>query len=214
MKRSPILVLVLLAIPSFAIAEQREYSILVNGKESGSSSITIVESPDGKTYVKASVNVKVPGFLFSYALTVDIQEWWLKDRLTNVVGVSVENGKKTEVSAKAEADRILVSVNGKTRAVSWEVWTASFWKLADRRFHGKEVPVFEPDTGKDAMCKLDYVGIEKLKVGSQIEDCFHFKVIGLSSPTDVWFDRHHRLVRQEFTEFGQATIVQLMSRKN
>ena len=109
---------------------------------------------------------------------------------------------------------MLVSVNGQARAVSWEVWTSSFWKLADRRFHNKEVPVLEPDTGKDMVAKLDYVGVEKQKVGAQVEDCYRFRVTGIPSPTDLWFDRHHRLVRQVFTESNQKTIVQLMSRKN
>ena len=31
------------------------------------------------------------------------------------------------------------------------------------------------------------------------------------SPVDVWFDQYHRLVRQEFTETGHRTIVQLVA---
>ena len=94
------------------------------------------------------IRVKVAGIVFPYAFASETQEWWLKDRLTNLVAVTTENGKKTEVTAKAEVDRVLVSVNGQARAVSWEVWTSSFWKLADRRFHNKDVPLLEPDTGK------------------------------------------------------------------
>lgn len=200
--------------PILAGTETREYAVLVNGKEAGQSTITIVESDDGKTYMKGTVSVKVAGIVFPYAFTSETQEWWLKDRLTNLVAVSTENGKKTEVTAKAEVDRVLVSVNGQARAVSWEVWTSSFWKLADRRFHNKDVPILEPDTGKDMPAKLEYVGVEKQKIGGQLEDCYHFRVTGIPSPTDLWFDRHHRLVRQEFTEKNQKTIVQLMSRKS
>ncbi len=197
-----------------ASTETREYTVLVNGKECGHSTIVIVDSDDGKTYMKGTVTVKVPGIVFPYSFTNETQEWWLKDRLTNLSAVSTENGKKTEVSAKAEVDRVLVAVNGQTRAVTWEIWTASFWKLADRRFHNKEVAILEPDTGKDMVGKLEYVGKENLKVGTQTEECFRFRVTGVPSPTDLWFDRHHRLVRQEFTESGQRMIVQLMSRKN
>lgn len=197
-------------------AETREYMIMVDGKEAGQSTITIADSPDGKSYMKATASVKVAGVLGligNYSFQSDVQEWYEKDRLTNLVAVTTENGKKTEVSAKAEVDRMLVSVNGETRAMSWEAWSSSFWKLADRRFHNKTVPVLEPDSGKDATCKLEYIGNEKIKVGSQSEDCFHFRVTGLASPTDLWFDRHHRMVRQEFTEGTHKTIVQLMTRK-
>jgi hypothetical protein len=204
----------LVTTPLRAGTESREYVVLVNGKEAGQSTITIIDSDDGKTYMKGTVSVKVQGLVFPYTFTSETQEWWLKDRLTNLVAVTTENAKKTEVSAKAEVDRVLVSVNGQTRAVSWEVWTSSFWRLADRRFHNKEVPVLEPDTGKDMVGKLEFVAAEKLKVGSQIEECFHFRVTGIPNPIELWFDRHHRLVRQEFTESNQKTIVQLMSRKN
>jgi hypothetical protein len=200
--------------PLRAGTETREYVVLVNGKEAGQSTIVIVDSDDGKTYMKGSVSVKVPGLVFPFTFTSETQEWWQKDRLTNLVAVTIENGKKTEVNAKAEVDRVLVSVNGQARAVSWEVWTSSFWKLADRRFHNKDVPILEPDSGKDMVGKLEFVAAERIKVGAQMEDCYRFRVIGIPSPTDLWFDRHHRLVRQEFTENNQKTIVQLMSRKN
>src|SRR5262245_23889526 len=141
------------AAAGIAGAETREYVINIDGKESGQSTITITDTPDGKSYMKATANVKVAGVLGligNYSFTSDVQEWWLNDRLTNLVSVTTENGKKTECTAKAEVDRLLVSVNGQSRALSWETWSSSFWKLADRRFHGKTVPVFEPDTGNDA----------------------------------------------------------------
>src|SRR6188474_2144470 len=86
-------------------AETREYMILVDGKEAGQSTITITDTPDGKSYMKATASVKVSGVLGligNYSFTSDVQEWWASDRLTNLVAVTTENGKKTEVSAKAE----------------------------------------------------------------------------------------------------------------
>jgi len=208
-----ILIASLIVQPLRAGTETRDYAILVGGKEAGHCTIVITDSDDGKSFMKAVINVKVPGIFFPYAYSAEIQEWWLKDRLTNVIALSTENGKKTAVSAKAEADRIVVSVNGQSRAVTWEVWTAGFWKLADRRFHNKDVPILEPDTGKDMVGKLEFVAKEKQKVGAQMEDCYHFRVTGIPSPTDLWFDVHHRLVRQEFTESNLKTIIQLMHRK-
>jgi hypothetical protein len=206
---------VVLAAPlGRAQTETREFVILVNGKESGQSKVVIINTPDGKSYMKATVNVKVPGIIFPYSYTTDVQEWYQQDRLMHLVSSTVENGKKKEVAAKAEGERILVTVNGETRAINWDVWSASFWKLAERRFHNKDVPVLEPDTGRDMVGRLEYVGEDKQKIGGELEQCFHFRVSGIPAAADLWFDRHHRLVRQEFTESGQRTIVQLMSRKN
>lgn len=209
-----VLIFASLLSPLLAATETREYSILVGGKESGTCTIVITDSDDGKTSMKATINVKVPGIFFPYSYTAETQEWWVKDRLTSVISLSAENSKKTAVSAKAENDRIIVNVNGQSRAIRWDVWTAGFWKLADRRFHNKDVPIFEPDTGKDMIGKLEFVRNENLKIGTQVEECFRFRVTGIPSPTDLWFDKHHRLVRQEFTDSGQKTIVQLMSRKS
>jgi len=208
------LIFALLIQPLHAGTETREFAILVGGKEAGNCTMTITDSDDSKIFMKAVVKVKVPGIFFPYEYSAEIQEWWFKDRLTNAIALSTENGKKTAVSAKAESDRIVVNVNGQARAVNPDVWTASYWKLADRRYHNKEVTVFEPDTGKDMVGKLEFVKAEKQKVGTQMDDCFHFRVTGIPIPIELWFDRHHRLVRQEFTESGQRTIVQLMSRKN
>lgn len=196
-----------------AATETREFAILVAGKQAGDCTMTIVDADDGTTTMKAVVSVKVPGILFPYSYSCEVHETWRGDRLARAVAFSVENGRKTAVSVSAENDRVAVSVDGQRRNVTWDVWTASFWKLADRRFHNQEVPILEPDTGKDFKGKLDYVGVERIKVGAEVDDCYRFRVTGIPSPTDLWFDRHHRLVRQEFTDSGQKTIVQLMHRK-
>ncbi len=90
-----------------------------------------------------------------------------------------------------------------------EVWPSSFWKLADARYHNKPVPVLESDTGAAYVGQLQFVGNEKITVGGKLEECYHFRVGGGNGPTELWYDRYHRLVRQEFTESGHRTIVQL-----
>ena len=52
--------------------------------------------------------------------------------------------------------------------------------------------------------------VVQIKVGSELQDCYHFRVSSAPGPIDLWFDRFHRLVRQEFTESGHKTIVQLI----
>jgi len=194
--------------------ERREYAITINGKDAGQSSLTILQQDNGKIYMQAKVSAKYQLFLIPFTYTTEIQEWWDNGRLTNLKATTTENSKKTEVSAKAEVDRLLVSVNGQIHAMSWEAWTSSFWKLAERRFHNNPVSVLEVDTGKDLACKLEYVGTEKITVSGQPEDCYHFRVVGTSTPTELWYDKHHRLVRQAFTDSNVRTIIHLVSRKH
>ena len=39
----------------------------------------------------------------------------------------------------------------------------------------------------------------------------HFLVRGGPTPAELWFDKYHRIVRQESIEFGHKTIVQLVN---
>jgi hypothetical protein len=203
-----------LACPvSGATTESREFEILVNGRAAGSSRITIVQEDNGDTYVSASGNVKFRQALVTYTWTIEAQEWWKNGQLVALKSDSTENKTRNVVQISSGADgQLQIRVNDKMRGLSKDVWTNSFWKLADARFHNKQVPVLEVDTGKDYPSQLQLIGAEQLQVNGKLEKCYHFRVVGTPAPTDVWFDEHHRLVRQEFTEAGQRTIVQLVGK--
>src|SRR5207302_1915812 len=118
-------------------------------------------------------------------------------------------GKKTDVTVAADSKLLRLRVNGLDRTIKAETWTTSFWKLADAKFHNKQIPILEVDTGKEFNSELKYLATQSIKVGSELQDCYHFRVSSAPGPVDLWFDRYHRLVRQEFTESGHKTIVQL-----
>ena len=209
-----LLALVLASSAGAALAtdtEHRDYAVFVNGKQAGSSRITMVVQDDGSTYMAASLDVKINQILVKYTLKLDTQEWWKDGKLVGMKTVGVENGKQTEVQVAADGAQLRLRVNGQERPLRADVWTTSYWKLADPRFHGKEVLVLEVDTGKEMAGKLELVGAEQKKVGADLKKCYHFRVKGLPNPVDLWFDEYHRLVRQEFVEQGQQTIVELIA---
>ena len=193
--------------------EQRDYTVLVDGKEAGQSKLTIIVQDDGSTDVTGSVNVNVNMLLGKYSLAIDSTEKWKEGKLVSLRTTSTENGKKTEVQATAQGDQLVVRVNGKDKNARGDNWTTSYWKLADQRFHNKAVPVLETDTGKELAGELKYIGAEKLPINGQPVECYHFRVTGIPSPIDLWYDRYHRLVRQEFVESGHRTIVNLTAVK-
>ncbi len=126
---------------------------------------------------------------------------------------SNENGKRIAVAGTATGSDFRLVVNGRERLVSSDTWPSSFWKLADARFHNKSIAILEADSGKDYTGQLQYVGTEQLTLQNQPQSCYHFQILGGAYPVDVWFDRFHRLVRQEFTDSGHRTIVQLISKR-
>ena len=206
------LVAVLLFVPANPVCaddtEQRDFSVFVDGKESGSSRMIVVQKDDGTTYMSATLDVKFRHLIAEYSFRLDTKEWWKNGRLIGMETTSTENGKKTEIIVAAETNRLRMRLNGKDSFLNPETWTTSFWKLADARFHNKQIPVVEVDTGKEYVSELKFIGTEKLKVG-ELQDCYHFRVMANPAPVDLWFDRYHRVVRIEFTESGHKTIVQL-----
>ena len=196
-----------------AHTERRHYSILVDGKEAGQSQLTIIEQDDGGVYVTAKAKVHVQGLLLNYAFTIDGQEWWKDGKLIGMKVLCNDNGKKCDLLVSQRAGQLMARVNGTDRLLRADVWTTSYWKLADARFHNKPVPLLAADTGQERVGQLQYLGSKQLPVGNQLVACYHFRITGAGHPVDLWFDQHHRLVRQEFTESGHKTIIQLVGKK-
>jgi len=189
--------------------EQRDFTIWVDGKEVGRTIMTVLEKDDGQAYMKVSANVKVKRIFIEYDYSLDAEEWWKAGKLVALKSACNDNGKKMQVVVASDAEGLRVRVNDAERRATPETWTTCYWKLADAKFHNKQISVLESDTGKDVSGKLEFVGTEQLTVGGEPTKCFHFRVSG----TDLWFDEFHRLVRQEMTELGHRTIVMLTATK-
>jgi hypothetical protein len=195
-------------------AEVREFSITIDGRPSGQYRMTIARRDDGTVAMtgQASVLVKKVGvtvYHYTYAGT----EMWKTGKDGQLLGMnstSDDNGKKFEVQAAAEAGGLRVRVNGQPRLVRADVWTTTYWKLADARFHNQRVSLLDADTGKDYNGRLDYLGAEQLTVSGDTQTCHHFRVTGGPNPVDLWYDAQRHLVRQDFTEDGHRTIMQLV----
>jgi hypothetical protein len=192
--------------------EHREFTIFVDGKDAGTSKMTIVQEDNGTHFMSASLAVKFRSLLSDYTLKIEAKEWWKDDRLIGMETAAAENNKKTDVLvAFDKMNQLRMRVNAQERVISADTWTTSFWKLADARFHNKQVPVLEVDTGKEFNCELKYLGEKQLKIGNELQSCYHFRVTGGPGPIELWYDRYHRLVRQESTELGHRIIVQLIN---
>lgn len=204
-----LIVLALLSAPAHADDnETRQFDILVDGKVAGQSILTLVQKEDGSAYMKGTADVKLQTII-PYSLHIEAQEWWKDGKLIALKCSSQENKKRNEVVVSANGQQLVVNANGQARPISADSWTNSYWKLADARFHNRDVPILETDTGIPFVARLSFKGTDKITVGNQLQDCFHFQVAAPQGPIDLWYDRYHRLVRQQFVESGHETIVQI-----
>ncbi len=205
------LLLLLQAVNAWAAdTEYRDFAVLVDGKNAGRSQMIVTEQKDGTTIMVAQVQVCVKEGLFKYTYTAEARELWKDGRLTSLKTNTNDNGKRREVSALAEGNYLRLRVNNQDRQVPPEVWTTSYWKLADARFHNQRVPLLDSETGQEYAGHLQYLGTEQLTIANQQQPCYHFRVLGGPLPVDLWFDHHHLLVRQEFVDMGHRTEIRLI----
>jgi hypothetical protein len=183
--------------------EYRDFLITVDGKDSGHSQMTITRQTDGAMVMTSQSVVRISQVVFSYNFNNQTSEWWKDGKLVSLKASTNENKKHSEVSATAEGEGLRLRVNNQDRTSRADLWPNSFWKLADPKYHNKDIPVLEVDTGKEYVCRLQYVDTENMTVAGQTQKCYHFRVIGGPSPVDVWYDRYYLLVRQDFVESGR-----------
>jgi hypothetical protein len=191
--------------------EFRDYRVKVDGKDAGHTRIVIARHDDGSMVMTAQVNVRINQIIFTYQFNNQTTEIWKNGRMVQLRANTTENGKKTDATGAADGDLFRFRINGKERTAPGHVWSSSFWKLLDAKYHNKAVPILEADSGKEYVGNLQYVGTESLQVANQQMKCYHFRITGGPSTIDLWFDPYYFLVRQEFVESGHRTQVDLVN---
>jgi hypothetical protein len=194
--------------------EVRDFGIEVDGKNSGQYVMTITRQDDGTLSMHADASLKVKALLYTYEYTFTGTEHWKDGRLIQMSSKCNDDGTKYDLFAEMNGQSLRLRVNGKERACRGDVWTTSYWKLADQRFHNQAVPLLDGDSGKEFVGQLQYVGVKQVTINNQPQNCYLFRVTGGPvSPIDLFYDGQHRLVRQEFTEQGKRIVFQLRSVK-
>jgi Family of unknown function (DUF6134) len=205
------LALAALACGSRATAqtEERQFTIYVDGKQAGQYRMAIEKQKDGTLNMTGRANVAVKIILRQYIYTFDGREVWKDGRLLRLQSTSNDDGKQFQVDAKAVDQGLQVTVNNATRQVRWDVWTTSYWQIPNPKAASQAVALLDADDGKTYNGSLRKVGAARVTVAGQPVDCDHYRVEGGPYPIDLWFDKTNRLVRQDFTDQGHRTVVEL-----
>src|SRR5438132_10302058 len=91
---------VLAAEPAVVLAETRTYDILVDGKNSGQSTLAITRYSDGSESVTADAKVTVSWTVFSYVYEFHGKEQWRDGRLEHLDSRAVDGGQKLSLTVK------------------------------------------------------------------------------------------------------------------
>jgi hypothetical protein len=189
--------------------ETRDFLVTVGGKPSGEVHMTINRQDNGAVWMRCDTDIKVNLLVGKYTFIYRGLEEWKDQRLVKFSSNTDDNGKRYYVTAAAEAGGIRVRVNNVERVIKPHVWLTSYWCLPDPKIRNQEIPLLDADTGRDLAGKLAFVANEKLNVAGYPTALNHYRLTGKVN-MDLWYDGSERLVRQEWVEQGQKTVVELM----
>lgn len=193
-----------------AETEVRHFAILIDGKRAGDYHLTLIKGDDGSILVGAEAGARVSFFIKTYTYHYHGTELWKDGRLMKLESACNDDGKAFQVTAVPNGNQLLVTVNGQPHATRPDVWTTTYWHLADPRFHNQGVPLLDADTGKDLSGVLRQVGTSPIAINGAAVPCAHWRVTG-GVTADIWYDAQQRMVRQETIEDGHRTLLELVS---
>jgi len=192
-----------------AEVETRDFVVSIDGKKAGEYRMSIKRQDDGTLLMNGTADVKVSYLVYNYTYAFRGTEIWKDGRLQRLFTNANDNGKKLSLIATADGDSLRITANGQQRKSRSDLWTTTYWRLADARFRDRTVPLLDADTGKEINATLKYVGTAEIKVGSSAQNCAHYRVTGGGVQADLWYDSQERLVRQESIEDGHKTVLEL-----
>src|SRR5215471_14674172 len=88
------------AEPTAVFAETRTYDIIVDGKNSGQSKLTITRYSDGSESVSADAKVTVRWTVFSYVYEFHGKEQWRDGGFEQLESRAVDGGRQLSLSVK------------------------------------------------------------------------------------------------------------------
>jgi hypothetical protein len=194
------------ATPGVAAEQEiRDFAVKVGGKPAGTYRMTITHQNDGTWQMDGRAVIKV-GLLYKYSY--EGTEVWKDGQLVYLDSTTNDNGKRFRVLARTENNALRVWINRKDRLTRPDVWTTTYWKLADTKFRNQLVPLLDADTGKDINATLKYLDEQQINVAGQVQKCSHYRLTGGGLQVQLWYDAQERLVREEFIEDGSVIVME------
>jgi hypothetical protein len=192
--------------------ETRDFTVLVEGKPAGDVHMTIYKQEDGSIILNCDLDVKVTikigPLTKNYTYSYRDREVWKGGRVQRFDSTCNDDGKRFDVNAVAEGDKLRLRVNTEERLVRGDVWLSSYWAMPDKAKINQTVPIIDADTGRDLSAKVSFVGVEQRTVAGQPQKVNHFRLTG-GVQMDLWYDVTGRLVAQDWVEDGRRMQVEL-----
>jgi hypothetical protein len=191
--------------------EVRQFNVSVDDKPAGQYVMTLSKHDDGSVSISCDAHVKVTVLrITAYHYDYSGSEVWKDGRLVSLRSRCDDDGKKFEVSAAADGDKLRVKVNGREKLVRGDVYLTSACCLPGAGRRDGFLPLMEADNGQEIDGKMQALGSGPMNVAGQSVNVTRYRLSSLV-PHEVCYDGAERMVRQEWTEDGHKTVLELVS---
>jgi len=196
-----------------AETEVRQFNVSVDGKPSGQYTMKFSKGDDGVLTVVCEAHVKVKvGFITAYHYDFTAIEEWKDGRVQRLRSRCDDDGKKFEVVATAGERGLTVKVNGREKTVRGDAYLTTACCLPDAKRRDGDLPLMEADNGQEIDGKIQEVSSGPMNVVGESVKVTRYRLTSLVAH-DLWYDGAGRMVRQEWTEDGHKTVLELASKK-
>ena len=191
-----------------AEVETRDFQVLVDGKVAGNAQMTITKQDEGGFVMSCDTDLRVRVLLVTYTYSYRGREEWKDGRLVRFASTGNDDGKRFDVAAAAEGEKLRIRANNQERTVRGDVWLTSYWKQPEKSLVNQDIAIIDCDTGRELTARVVFVGEEQRTVAGTAQTVHHFRLQG-KTVVDLWYDASGRLVRQEWLEDGHKTLLEL-----
>ena len=189
--------------------EVREFEILLKGKPTGSSKITIQQQPGERTFVTVDAAVEVNVVVYVYKYEFHGTQTWVADRLEKFDSSTVDGGKKSSLTGVVTPQKSDIVLNNNKRITAPVVaMTTDYWRLPAMRAGEEFVTAIDASTGTAKKVRINRVAEAKVPLGNTMIPCTEYRLTG-DVDAHVWLDAQGRVVRQQSVEDGHPTELRL-----
>jgi hypothetical protein len=203
MSRLSIAALFLAVLP--ALAEERTFSVTVDGHTAGELTLAFQARADGTTAVTVRTNYRAERptpFAFEYRGT----EAWKDGRLVRLEGLGTEDRHKGGITLVAGKDAYALKAGVKEVSVRGEVWPTTGVMMPDPDCKPLVVDVI---TGDVLHAKVEKVGVDRITVAGKPVPVTRYRVTAGGNRWDVWYDAGNRLAKRVWTRDGRTVVAEL-----
>jgi hypothetical protein len=188
--------------------EVREFEILLKGKPTGSSKITIEQQPGERTFVTVDAAVTVNVVVYVYKYEFHGTQTWVAGRLEKFDSSTIDGGKKSSLTGVVTPQKSDMIVNNKRISGPAVAMTTDYWRLPSLHAGEEVVSAIDATTGTSKKVRINRVAEAKVPLGNTLIPCIEYRLTG-DVDAHVWLDAQGRVVRQQSLEDGHPTELRL-----